>query len=116
MNKIIDYCGLVCSECPAFIATKNNDNAKRKETAELWSKQFGHAMKPEDINCEGCTPATGKKIGYSTICEIRKCGQEKKVVNCAYCVDYACEKLDNFFKMAPVCQTNLDEVKKGLKP
>ena len=115
MKNIIAYCGLVCTECPAFIATKNNDNAKRKETAELWSKQFGHDMKPADINCEGCTPATGKKIAYCTVCEIRKCGREKKVVNCAYCGDYACEKLDKFFKMAPMCKANLDEVKKGLE-
>ena len=114
MKKMIAYCGVVCTECPAFIATKNNDNAKRKETAELWSKQFGQVMKPEDINCGGCTPDTGKKIGYTFVCEIRKCGREHKVVNCAYCQDYACEKLEKFFKMLPMSKATLDEIRKGL--
>lgn len=114
MEKMISYCGLVCSECPAFIATKNNDNAKRKEIAEQWSKQFGHPMKPEDINCEGCTPDTGKKVGYCFVCEIRKCGRERKVVNCAYCGDYACEKLEKFFQMAPMGKATLDAIRKGL--
>lgn len=114
MKKIVAYCGIVCTECPAFIATKNDDNAKRKKTAELWSKQFGHTMKPEDINCEGCISDTGKKLAYCTVCEIRKCGREHKVVNCAYCQDYACEKLEEFFQMTPMSKNTLDKVRKGL--
>ena len=114
MGKIVSYCGIVCSECPAFIATKNNDNAKRKETAELWSKQFGHEMKPEDINCTGCTTAAGRKIGHASVCEIRKCGQEKAVKNCAYCDDYVCDSLGKFFQMAPMMKANLDEIRNRL--
>ena len=113
MKKVIAYCGIICTECPAYIATNLNDDAKRKETAELWSKQYGHEMKPEDINCEGCTPDTGKKISYSHVCEIRNCGREKKVINCAYCRDYICEKLDKFFQMAPMIKANLEEIRKG---
>lgn len=113
MGKLIAYCGLNCTECPAFIATKNDDNAKRKETAELWTKQFGQEIKPEDINCEGCLPDTGKKLGYCFVCEIRKCGQEKGMENCAYCADYACEKLEKFFQMAPQNKATLDEIRKG---
>jgi hypothetical protein len=37
---------------------------------------------------------------------------EKKVKNCAYCNDYACEKLDKFFAMAPMAKANLEKVKK----
>ena len=109
MEKQVAYCGIVCTECPAFIATKNDDDAGRKETAELWSKQFGHEMKPSDINCGGCQPATGKKMAYCTVCEIRKCGQEKKVSNCAYCADYVCQTLASFFQMAPQLKASLDE-------
>jgi len=28
---MIAYCGIKCTECPAYIATINNDDAKRKE-------------------------------------------------------------------------------------
>ena len=114
MEKMIAYCGIVCTECPAFIATKNDDNAKRKETAESWSKMFGHAIKPEDINCEGCLTETGRLIGYGAICEMRKCGREKGVENCAYCGDYPCQKLEKFYEMLPMGKATLDEIKRGL--
>ena len=30
MDKIIAFCGAVCSECPAFLATKNDDDNEKK--------------------------------------------------------------------------------------
>ncbi len=114
MEKMIAYCGLVCTECPAFIATQNDDDAKRKETAELWTKQFNHDFKPEDINCDGCLATTGRVFSYCNICEVRKCGVERGVANCAYCNDYGCKKLDKFFEMIPEAKTTLEEIRKGL--
>jgi hypothetical protein len=114
MEKIIAFCGIVCSECPAFIATKNDDDNKRRETAKLWSERYKAEIKPEDINCTGCL-SEEKVIGHCKVCEIRKCGRGKKVKNCAYCNEYVCEKLDNFFKMAPEIKTALDKIKKGLR-
>ena len=114
MDKMIAYCGITCTECGAFIATQNDDDAKRKEVAEEWTKQYNVDIKPEDINCVGCIPTTGKHVGHCFICEVRKCGQEKGVVNCAYCNDYGCKKLTDFFGMVPDCKTTLDEIRKGL--
>ncbi|MGD9117316.1 MAG: DUF3795 domain-containing protein [Dehalococcoidia bacterium] len=114
MEKILAYCGIVCTDCEAFIATLNDDDAKRKEVAEEWTQKYSHNFKPEDINCEGCLTTAGKVFGYCNICEIRKCGRERKVINCAYCDDYACDKLVQFFNMAPMCQTTLDEIREGL--
>jgi hypothetical protein len=51
-------------------------------------------------------------FNYCDVCEIRKCGQEKQVKNCAYCADYSCEKLDKFFDMAPGAKATLEEIKK----
>ena len=114
MAKIIAYCGLNCTDCMAYIATQNDDDEKRKETAETWSRKYKADIKPADINCEGCLTTTGKVIHQCTVCEVRKCGREKKVVNCAYCGDYICEKLGKYFEMAPVMKANLEEVRKGL--
>jgi hypothetical protein len=47
MKKMVAFCGLICTDCKAFIATRENDNAKRKEVAEAWSKAFGREIKPE---------------------------------------------------------------------
>lgn len=114
MEKIVAFCGTVCTECPAFIATRNDDDDKRKETAKLWSKQYNADIKLEDINCEGCPSTIGKKFNYCNVCEIRKCGQDKNVKNCAYCSEYVCEKLNKFFEIAPEGKITLDEIKKGL--
>jgi uncharacterized Zn-finger protein len=114
MNKMIAYCGLVCTECPAFIATKEDDDTKRKETAEQWSEQFDTTIKLEDINCEGCVSSSEVVFSHPKVCEIRKCGQTKGIINCAYCDEYACCRLNEFFKIVPDAKTTLDNVKKML--
>lgn len=113
MEKMLAVCGLVCSECPAFIATKNDDDEHRRQVAEQWSKEYGVDIKPEDVNCVGCTVADGAHIGHWDECEIRKCGFERQVANCAGCDDYACEKLVKFFEMVPAAKAALDEVRES---
>jgi hypothetical protein len=112
MDRIIACCGIVCTECPAFIATRENDDSKRKEVAEMWSKQYKMDVKPEDINCDGCNSGSKRILGYCSVCEIRKCGQSKGVDNCAYCDEYACEKLNRFIAMVPQARASLEEIRK----
>ena len=40
MNRMIASCGLICTECPAFLAHKNDDEQLRIKTAKQWSKEF----------------------------------------------------------------------------
>jgi hypothetical protein len=114
LGKIIAFCGIDCSECKALIATRKNDNALRREIAEEWSKMFGHEIKPEAINCVGCLTVDGPHINYCSICEI-KCGIERGVENCAYCVDYKCEKLAEFHEQAPEAKNRLEEIRNKSK-
>jgi len=114
MSGMTAVCGLLCNECGAFIATSSDDDEKRAEVAELWSKQYGHDIKPEDVNCDGCTSDSDRLFSHCKVCEIRKCGREKAVVTCAYCDEYACEKLEGFFKMVPDARKNLDVIKSSL--
>lgn len=111
MNQMTAFCGLLCNECGAFIATRNDDDEKRAEVAQLWSKQYDHDIKPEDINCDGCTSDSDRLFNHCKVCEIRKCGKEKVVANCAYCDEYACEKLEGLFKMAPDARKQLDGIR-----
>ena len=115
MDEIIGYCGLLCSECGAFIATRNDDDEKRAEVAQMWSKQYNADIKPEDINCDGCTSNDdGRLFNHCKVCEIRKCGKEKNILNCAYCDEYACEKLEEYFQILPDAKQRLDQIRSGL--
>ena len=107
-QNLIAYCGLSCTDCEAFIATRNNDNKLRSKVAAEWTTKYHHDFKPEDINCVGCIPVAGQHIGQCSICEVRLCGQAKGVANCAYCPDYACAELEKFFSMAPTAREHLE--------
>ncbi|MDH5746362.1 MAG: DUF3795 domain-containing protein [Candidatus Bathyarchaeota archaeon] len=114
MEKMVAFCGIVCTDCKAFIATQENNDVKRREVAEASSKALGREIKSEEINCDGCLTMDGRHIGYCNICEIRKCGMEKDVENCAHCVEYNCEKLAEFFGQAPEAKKTLEEIRQRL--
>ena len=114
MEKMFSVCGIKCHECPAFLATQENDYLKRNEVAEKWSKEFQATFKPEDINCDGCVSGKERLFSYCQVCEIRKCGREKQLKNCAYCDEYICSKLSEWFRMVPQGKATLDEIRKDL--
>ncbi len=114
MDKMTAYCGLLCHECRAFQATQADDDKKRAEVAELWSKEYNTDIKPEDINCNGCLSRGEVVFNHTRVCEIRKCGMEKGVLNCAHCSDYPCEILEKFFEMVPASKKILDEIRSKL--
>lgn len=114
MQNMIAYCGLDCSVCPAYIATVNNDDAARAVVAEKWTKEFNMQFRPEDISCDGCTGRDGRHVGYCSMCEIRICGIEKAVENCAHCKDYSCVKISGFHENVAEARCNLEEIRKSL--
>ena len=75
-----------------------------------WSKKYNYEFKPEDINCYGCLSEIANPG-----CEIRLCGRGKGLLNCAYCKEYVCQKLDEYFRTAPGCKATLDGIKQGIK-
>ena len=114
MGKMIAYCGISCNECPALIATQNDDDEKRSEVAEQWSKMYNTDVKPEDVNCSGCLSKGEILFKHCRVCEIRKCGMEKNVAHCAHCDNYICEKLNDLFILVPKCKDLLKKIKEEL--
>ncbi len=113
MNVLIAACGLDCSECPAYLATLANDQAAMEQVAAQWREQFhSPTISVADVICDGCM-AGERHGGYCGECGIRKCVNERGLQNCAYCADYACEPLQNFFKMAPQVQGTLETIRQN---
>ncbi len=107
-EKLIGVCGIVCSECGAYLATKNSDEALRQKTAEEWSKAFGVPIKAESVSCVGCITPEGRHFQHCSECHIRACGEKKQVKNCGRCPEYACEKIRAFFDLVPAARAVLD--------
>jgi hypothetical protein len=116
MNEMIASCGLDCLVCPAYIATKENDDVKRKKVADMWSKLLKTTLAVKDINCDGCLSETGTLFGHCKNCPIRQSAKERKVKNCAYCPDYSCKKLDAFLDFLPnkEARKNLERIRKEI--
>lgn len=110
---LIAFCGLDCAECAGYKATVANDNDLRRKTAEQWSKEFNAVIRPEDVNCLGCTAKSGPKIAHCSVCGMRACGIGKGLDTCAACSDYPCEKLEKFFAMVPAARANLDGLRES---
>ncbi len=115
MSEMISFCGLGCHECGAFLATQDNNDQKRAEVAQEWSRLFKVGIKPEDINCDGCQSDGGRLFNYCRVCEIRKCGKEKGLKNCGYCGEYPCSKLYFIFSNAPDAKNRLDKINFSFK-
>ncbi len=58
---MIGYCGLDCSKCDGFLATKSGDKKKIDEVADKFSIKFQVDIRPEHVICDGCK-LSGKKI------------------------------------------------------
>jgi hypothetical protein len=114
MQKMIACCGLVCSSCPSFLATQNNDNIAREKAAAFYFEELGLSIKPEEINCDGCLSEGGKLLVTCQSCEIRECCRTKGLDNCAFCEEQPCEKLKNFHEFSSHAKTCFDALVKEI--
>jgi hypothetical protein len=109
-EQIIAYCGLVCTECPAFMATRTQDNKKLAALALEWYGQAGDATY---CVCDGCTQDV-RINQFCRECGVRMCAIERGVINCATCPDYGCQKLTSLFQHIPLAQENLERIRAQL--
>jgi hypothetical protein len=112
------YCGLLCSGCPIYVATREANRDKqqkmRADIARLCKEHFDWNIRPEEVtDCDGCKSDTGRLFFACAKCEIRSCARLKKLASCAYCSNYACEKLLKFLPSDPGAKLRLDELRKS---
>ena len=93
LEKHLAYCGLDCSACEVYVATKLDCEDLRQAYAEKQSKRWKIHIEPSTVNCHGCKSKI-PKTGFCATCEVRKCTIERGLENCAYCEDFPCNKLD----------------------
>ena len=92
-ERIVGYCGIVCSECPILLATRRGDDAAKELVAEALTSHYGREYGPRDIDCEGCPTSGARLWSRCEACEARKCARKRNVELCSSCPDYRCAKL-----------------------
>lgn len=115
-ERLLAFCGIDCKECPAYIATQQDDQEQLKKTAEGWSTPESK-LTPEDIICDGCLFQEKRLASFTSECPVRSCAIEKHIENCGLCDDYPCgnlEKVWNFIK-TPEAKERLDEIRRSHK-
>jgi predicted helicase len=84
----------------------------RESIADKCSKIYGMNLQAEDVtDCDGCRANTGRLFSGCFNCEIRKCVIQKNIENCAYCNDYACDRLKKHFSLDPGAHASLEEIR-----
>jgi hypothetical protein len=87
---ILAPCGINCAECPAYLATQNNDKAKLEEILKSWTSDPKRTV--ESILCDGCFGESVSKDCRE--CWIKECVKDKGIETCAECGMYPCGRLD----------------------
>jgi hypothetical protein len=114
MDRMIAYCGLICTECPAYVATQADDRAALERVAAQWREDYNAPnITAESVVCDGCLSVDGRHCSHCFECDIRACGVGRGVANCGTCADYACEKIERFFGFVPDARAVLDEVRRS---
>jgi Protein of unknown function (DUF3795) len=115
MDETISYCGLSCRTCPIYLASREGDELKKNDLRigiiKECKKEYGIEYSIHDINdCDGCKSISGNLFSGCTYCKIRVCAIQKKIENCAYCDDYICDLLVEFFKSDRSAKQRLEKI------
>jgi hypothetical protein len=101
---------LDCSGCDAYLATREDSDQRRLETARAWSRMYKADIRPEQIRCEGCK-SNGTRFFHCDRCGIRSCAFSRGLEHCGMCGDYVCERLAGFLELAPEAGATLERLR-----
>ncbi len=107
MTEHTAYCGMDCSKCPIFIASKYSYDERAVIAAKYTTPE--HPLTADDLQCDGCC-SSGNLYRFCSECAVRICGLSKKVTVCAQCSEYPCVELENMFEKNPGTREKLDEL------
>ena len=110
-NELMAVCGLDCTVCD--IRQAPNDPELAKRIADWFKKELNTDVKLKDLRCSGCRG--DRTEHWSPDCWILQCCVDKKGLGFCYeCVDFPCEKLEEWANGSEKYGEALDRLK-GMK-
>lgn len=109
------FCGLLCDQCPLYIATRADDPAEMERLAVEYSTPEV-AFAPADMRCEGCFSSSADDSKVCGECDIRACAKGNTVQNCGVCAQYPCDIIVKRLPPDTEYRSRLDEIAAGNSP
>jgi hypothetical protein len=115
---INSYCGLDCTKCPTYQASRTGDRALQEKTAREWSQLFSaytgrNDLRADEMVCDGCKAAEDRVFLGCRVCNMRGCARSKQFDTCAECGEFeTCAILNGFFTQAPEAKSALQALRK----
>ncbi len=115
--KKLNYCGYTCpADCRMYIATIENDTAKKQEAYELWGlqKKYGIDFDSDQVICYKCKNNEKPHGIVLEKCTVRSCAIDKGYDCCIECDDLeTCDK--ELWKTFPDFHNSVIEMQKKYK-
>jgi hypothetical protein len=93
MDKLISACGVLCSECGAYLAASKGP-AHQQQVADAWHRIYGLQETAANISCRGCLSPDHAVFHTSVSCTARRCCMSNGFTSCAECSTRSCEYLE----------------------
>ena len=87
-------CGIVCSECGAYLAGQTSDPAVKQQVAAAWHDIFKFDVAPDALSCGGCLNMEAPAFATCQDCFVRQCVMAKGIAHCGVCDEYPCAELN----------------------
>jgi hypothetical protein len=93
MAAMMSACGVLCSDCPAYLGGVKGV-AHQAATVAAWKRIYGLNEIPENISCGGCLGPDDHLFHTSRTCKARLCCRSKSFSTCAECPVETCSDLE----------------------
>jgi hypothetical protein len=87
-------CGVICSECGAYLAGQKADEAFQQRVADAWQSIYKLDVAPEALSCGGCLNVDAPAFATCNDCFVRQCVLAKGIAHCGLCDQYPCAELE----------------------
>ena len=106
---MIAFCGIDCSKCKSYLATKSGKPEELEKVAEELAQIYNAEVKPEYVICDGCRVDKRHSYFCTNTCKMRKCCIEKNYDSCFECEEYPCTELKSELNNNPEARENLEK-------
>lgn len=111
MATMISACGVLCSDCPAYLGDEKGA-AHQQQTAAAWKRIYGLDVPAGNIACHGCLGPDDELFHTSRACKARLCCRSKGFSTCAECPEEHCPVLEK----AQAAYDRLPDLARTLSP